>query len=119
MSQRAGEADDPGLGRHHMGAIGSACVRAEAADVDDGAGARLPQCRQAGLDAMEGAIERDVEDFAPGRIVHLGEGLFAPQRGIVDEDVDAAELSYRRIGHGLHRPCVGDVTDMHDRLATG
>ena len=36
MGERAGEADDAGLGRHHMGAIAGAGMRAQAADIDDG-----------------------------------------------------------------------------------
>src|SRR5262245_28850711 len=42
MGERAGEADDAGLGRHHMGAIRGSRMRAESADVDDGARAGQP-----------------------------------------------------------------------------
>ena len=68
---------------------------------------------------MERAVERDVEDFAPRRIAHLGERLLAPQRRVVDEDIDTAELFDGRIRHCLHRYGVGDVADMDQRLAAG
>src|SRR5262245_31928698 len=77
MGERAGEADDAGLGRHHMGAIRGSGMRAEAADVDDRARAGLPQRRQASLHAMKGTVEGHIEYFAPGGIVYLGERLFA------------------------------------------
>ena len=37
MGECAGEADDAGFCRHHMGAIRGARMRAQAADIDDGA----------------------------------------------------------------------------------
>ena len=68
---------------------------------------------------MKGAVEGDVEDFAPRGVAHLGEGFFAPQRRIVDEDIDRAELLHGRIRHRLHRYGVGDVADMDQCLAAG
>ena len=52
-------------------------------------------------------------------VAHLGERLFAPQRRVVDEDIDTAELLDGRIRHRLHRYGVGDVADMDQRLAAG
>ena len=102
-----------------MRAIFRTRMRAEAANIDDGSCARLAQRRQAGFYTEERAVERNVENFAPRRIAHLGERLLAPQRCVVDEDIETAELLDGRIRHGLHRHGVGDVPDMNQRLAAG
>ena len=102
MGQRPGEADDPGLGGDHMRAIFGTGMRAQPADIDDGPAAGLPQRRQAGLDAVEGAVERNVHDLAPLGIAHLRERLFPPQRCVVDEDIDPAELLDGGVRHRLY-----------------
>ena len=40
-----------------------------------------------------------------------------PQRRIVDEDIDAAEMLFRGLRHRLHGRGVGDIADMDQRLA--
>jgi hypothetical protein len=75
------------------------------------------QGRQAGLGAMKGAVEGDIENGAPLGVVHLGKRLFPPQRSIVDEDVDAAEPRKRGIHHRPYRLLIGNVADMSQGLA--
>src|ERR1700682_6433622 len=68
---------------------------------------------------MKRAVERDIEDLAPLGVTHFGERFFPPQRSIVDQDIDAAEMLHRCIRHRLHRCGVGHVADMDQRLAAG
>ena len=102
VGQRPGEADDPGLRGDHMRAVLRTGMRTEPADIDDAPRAGLAQSRKARLHAMKRAIQRDIKDFAPLAIIHLGECLFAPQSCVIHEAVDATELLYSRIRHRLH-----------------
>src|SRR5450631_3098765 len=92
-------------------------MRAQAADVDDGSSPAFAQTGKTSLGAMKRAVERDIEDFAPFRVAHLGERLLPPQGCIVDEDIDAAKMFYRQVRHRLHCRGIGDVADMDQRLA--
>ena len=56
---------------------------------------------------------------APFLVTHLEERLFAADGGVVDEDVDPAELADHGVDHGLDRGLLGDVGDMHHRLGAG
>ena len=92
-----------------MRAIFRAGMRAEAADVDDRASAGFAQSRQAGLHAMEGAVERHVHHLSPLGVTHGRDVFFAPERSVVDKYIDAAKLPERCLGHRLHGLGVGDV----------
>ena len=61
---------------------------------------------------MKRAVERDVEDFAPLEVAHLGERFFPPQGRIVDEDIDSAEMLHGHIRHRLHCSGIRHVGDM-------
>jgi hypothetical protein len=111
VRQRAGEADQARLGGYHMGATLGADMRAQAADIDDGAAVLLER-RQAGLRAVEGAVEGDAEHATPFVIRHLAERLLAAQRRVVDEAVDALEARERRFGQACRGLRVGDIADM-------
>ena len=76
----------PALAVIDMRAVLRAGMRAQAADIDDRARAALLQARQAGLDAMERAVEGDAEHLAPFLEAHLLERLLRAQRGVVDQD---------------------------------
>ncbi len=119
VRERAREADQPGLGGDHVRAVLGAGMRREAADIDDGAGLALAQLRQAGLHAVEGAVEHDRHDLAPFLVAQLLERLLAAQRRVVDENIDAAEPLHRGGRHLLHRLGVGDVGGDRERLAAG
>src|SRR5690242_3989045 len=116
MGERPGEADDAGLCCHYMGAVACPGMCAQAPDIDNGPLAALLQMRQASLYAMKGAVQRDIHDLAPFGIAHLSEWLFTPQRRVVDENVNTAELLDRCLHHRLHLRGIGHVSDMHERL---
>ena len=65
-------------------------------------------------------VHRPVEHNAPDRLPilhrHLGEGLVRPDRGVVDQDVDTAELGQRPRRHRVDLVLLGDVGDDGDRL---
>ena len=50
------------------------------------------------------------------RVGHLGERLVRPDRGVVDQDVDAPELGQRPRHHRLDLILLGDVGDNGERL---
>ena len=69
-----------------------------------------------GSRAIERSVENDSPDGLP--VVHrqLGEGLVGPDRGIVDENVDPAELGERPGHHRLDLVPLGDVGNDGERL---
>ena len=71
------------------------------------------------MHAVERRVERGVHHFAPLGVAHLVDRLFAPQRSVVDQDVDAAEAFERGLRHRLDRGGIGDVGEDGDRLAAG
>ena len=87
----------PALADDDMGAPRRSYMRGDAADIDD---PPPPFGKHAGDDrtaAQEGAVEHHGHDGPPVREGHLGEGGFPPVGGIVDEDVDAAEVARRSL----------------------
>ena len=62
-------------------------------------------------DAAEGAGERDLEDLGPLVVRHLEDGGGATEAGVVDHDVDPAEL-VGGVEQRLHLGLVGDVADQ-------
>jgi hypothetical protein len=55
------------------------------------------------------AVQGDVEHGVPLLVGHLGQGRRAAQTGVVDKDVEAAQLAHDPVEHGLHVVLVGDV----------
>src|SRR6266700_8279408 len=66
---------------------------------------------------MERAVEDYAENLAPIAEAHLLEPLLAAQRGVVDENIDAAEALDRGRHHRLDRLGVGDVGQARERPA--
>src|SRR5262249_7127075 len=98
-------------------APGCAERRGEAADVDDRARPALLEMRQAGFDAVERAVEDHAGDRTPVRKRHRLERLLRAHRGIVDENVDAAEAGGGSGDHGPNRVGVGDIGGDGERPA--
>ena len=63
------------------------------------------------MHAAKRAVEDDIHHLAPFGVAHLADRLFAAQRGIVDQDVDAAEALERGFGQRGSRLFIGDVAD--------
>ena len=61
----------------------------------------------------------DVDDLAPLRQRHVVQRGVLLQPGVVDDDVDAAELGHRALEHDLHLVFVADVGVHRDGLAAG
>ena len=93
-----------------MRRIRIAFLAGDGGDVDDAAVVLLHHERHDGAATVEGAVEIDVDDLAPGvqRIVDRRHGR-AGDACAVHEDVDAAELLVRLRGGGLHRGGIADV----------
>ena len=99
-----------------MGPAAAAGEGAVAGEEQDPAVVVLDHRRDDGLGQVEGAVENNAPDMFPILHRHLGEGFVRPDRGVVNEDVDMAEL-----GQGPRRQFVGlllmrDIGDDGDRL---
>ena len=70
----------------------NAFLLGEAADVDDPAAAALFEVRNGGVTAVKDAGEIRVEHAVPFLHRRLGDGLEHANAGVVDQDVEAAEL---------------------------
>ena len=57
--------------------------------------------------------------LAPFGIAHLVDRLFAAQRGVVDQDIDAAEALERGFSERSRGFFIGDVAEHAGRLAAG
>jgi len=72
------------------------------------------------LDQRARQVERAVENHAPDqlsiRIGRFSERLVRPDRSIVDQDVDSAELGQRPGGQRLDLGLFADVCENRDRL---
>src|ERR1043166_2130160 len=117
MREAAREADEAELRGDDVRAMLRAGMRAQAPDVDDRAGPARFEIRQAGLGAMERAVERDAEHVAPFGEGHLLEQPLLAQRRVVDQIIDAAELPGRVRDHLEHRLLVRHIGNRDDRLA--
>ncbi len=88
---------------------------AQAPDIDDRATPALPERRKAGLHAEESTLQDDRHDGAPIRDGHLIDPFLVPDRRIVDQDVDTAEMRRRRRRHRGDRCPIGDIGDEAQR----
>jgi len=65
-------------------------------------------------------IERTVKDHSPDMLPvlhrHLGEGFVRPDRGIVDQDVDAAELGQCPLRQGVDLVLLCDIGEDRYRF---
>src|SRR4029077_12027021 len=91
-------------------------MRAHPADIDDAATALL-QRRQAGMHATKGAIEDDIHHLAPFGIAHVADGLFTPERRVVDQNIDAPEPLERGLGERVGSFFIADIAKNGDRFA--
>ena len=87
-----GEADDPGLGRGVVRLTVVAVETDDEVDVDDPAVAGLDHVRQHPCGQMEDARQVRLDDGIPFVRRHLRQRAVAGDPGVVDEDVDAAEM---------------------------
>ncbi len=71
------------------------------------------------LRRREVALEVDGDDGVPLLLGHVHEHPVAEDPGVVDEDVEAAELVDRLLDHATGAREVGDVLAVRDRLAAG
>ena len=78
-------------------------------DVDHPPPALLDHLVDEDLAAVEHAVQIDGEHLAPGGVVHLHEGLVGVDAGVVDEDVQMAELLEHVLGHAECIRVIGDV----------
>ena len=69
------------------------------------------------MHATERAIQDDAHDLAPFGKTHLVDRLFAAQRGVVHQDVDAAKALERGFGERGRGFFIGDVAEHAGRLA--
>src|SRR5208283_4767507 len=81
----------------------------DAGDVDDAAPALLQHGADHRLDEQERASQVGVEDFVPVGALHAHDQLIAGDAGIVDQDVDLAELREGGLHFGLDLLFVADV----------
>ena len=104
-----------GIGRREAGAED----RHHRADIDDLAAAGRLHRRIDRLRAQEGAGEVGLDHAVPLGDVERVRRLADVDAGVVDEDVDAAELAGDALDHGGDRGLVGDVGGHGDRLGAG
>ena len=116
--QRAGEADQAGLGGRVVGLAGVAPVRARG-DVDHAAPLSFHHGGQGRPGAVVGAFQDGVDHGVPVRFRHLEQVLVAGEAGVVDQDVDAAVGARCLVGHGPHLAVVADVQHGADGLEAG
>ena len=75
------------------------------------------EMRRRGVAAMDRAVKADVDLPLPIFRRRLGEALALRQAGIVDQDVEPAEIGDDLGDHRLDRCVVGDIGAISDRLA--
>ena len=92
-------------------------VTADAADVDDGAGAAGLQMREGRLHGEEGAVEDDGDHFAPVGERHVLQRPLGAAGGVVDQDVDAPEALGGGRDHALHGRLVATSAMTAEGLA--
>ena len=97
-------------------------------DIDDATPTPLLHARQGRVDGVKGAVERDGNDAGEIRCIELIDGRDLLNAGIVDEDIDMAELGddlFRQmraffiigeVGLKIQRPVPRDPCNCLQRL---
>ena len=121
-----GEGGDAGLGRAVVGLADVAVDARRGAGVDDAALDRpadlLALVAPVGRGVARGrerALQVHLDHGIPLALVHVGEHAVAQDAGVVDEDVEPAEMRDRRVDHRLGALPAADVLAVGDRLAAG
>ena len=112
--QRLRQADDPGLGG---GVVRLARVPVDADDareVHDRAGAAAKHLPRDGAAGVEGAAQVRVDDLLPVLVAHARDQRVARDAGVVDEDVDVAELRLDALDQRLRLRGIADVRTHRD-----
>ena len=107
--ERAGQADQPGLGRAVRGGLGDAHLAQPRGDVDDRPAAALDHRRQRRAAGVEGGGEVGRDDLVPLGRLDLEERPDLRPPGVVDEAVDAPEAVDDLLDQRLRLAAVGDV----------
>ena len=109
--------DQRHLRRRQVGAAAAAGGnRAVAAEEQHAAVLVLDHFAEQGARQVEGAVEHHVADPFPVFVGHLKKRLVRPDRGVVDQDVDAAKLRQRLARQCLDFGLVADIGQDRDRL---
>jgi hypothetical protein len=103
------EADDAGLGRSVVRLAEVAHLADDRGHVDDAAAAALDEVREGGVRAVEDAAEVGGDDLLPLLDGHAADGAVAVDAGVVDEDVEPAELLDGRLDQGSALVRVSDA----------
>ena len=99
-------------------AAGAGSLPADVGDVDDPAAANGAHSRDGGLAAADGGHELEVDVRDPVLVRELVEGRAGVAAGIVDEDIDAAEVAERLLDEGFAAFAGGDVGGDGEDIAT-
>ena len=105
------------LGRRVDRAAGADLVAGDRRDVDDVPGLLLLHVRQRRGDAVEHALDVDVDHPVPVVDLEALERRLRHQPGVVDHHVDAPVRLHGRVDQPLHLVAVGDVRRDGERLA--
>lgn len=92
LGEGLGEADHGELGGRVVGLAKVTEQTGSGGGVDDATELLLAEVGPGGAGGLVGALDVDLEDEVPVLILHVLEGDVAEDTGVVDEDVDAAEL---------------------------
>ena len=116
--ERLGEAVHARLRRRVVGLAERALRAVHRRDVDDAAPVALDHAVDDLLAHVEQAVEVGPHDRVPVDLVHLLEGHVARDAGVVDQDVDRADLALHLGDRARARVDVGDVAgDGEDVVA--
>ena len=92
LGEGLGEADHGELGGRVVGLAKVTEETGGGGGVDDATELLLAEVGPGGAGSLVGALDVDLEDEVPVLILHVLEGDVAEDTGVVDEDIDAAEL---------------------------
>src|SRR5207249_528579 len=118
LGQRLGERRHAGLGRGVVGLAEIPDLPDHRRHVHDAPVALLEHLVDEHLRAVERAVEVDGEHLTPGGVVHLHERLVGVDTGVVDQDVEVAELGQHVLGHTERIGIVADVGPGENRAAS-
>jgi hypothetical protein len=100
-----------------MYAFGGAAVTCHSADIDHAATpgmCSLKKVREDSLERQEGTVERDRHDFSPVGVIDCLDLCLAPERRVVDQNVNAAESSNRFCDSRRNGRRIPDVSCHHN-----